>query len=92
MTRPKTFAGELRRISYEREAEELRHGIEMLIGEKGELVREMVAFDADELAVKALDLLELLDRVDARYSLKFLEQRDRRKKSLSRRRKRKGGK
>jgi hypothetical protein len=70
----------MRRISYEREAEELRAGIEKLIAEKGETVYELMAFDRDELAVKASDLLELLDRVDARDSLKFLEKKARRKK------------
>lgn len=65
-------------LDHEREAEELRRGVETLISEKGELVRELVAFDADELAVKASDLLDLLDRVDARDSLAFLEKKGRR--------------
>jgi len=60
---------------FEQEAEELRAGIEKLIEEDGELVRELVAFDADELAVKASSLRELLDRVDARDSLAFVEKR-----------------
>lgn len=68
-----------RRISYEREAEELRAGIEGLMT-GSELVRDMVALDADELAVRNSDLQYLLDRVDARDSLAFLEKKDRRAK------------
>jgi hypothetical protein len=54
------------------EAEELRSGIEKLL-EEGERVRDMVALDADERVVLALDLHELLNRIDARDSLAYLE-------------------
>jgi hypothetical protein len=69
-----------RQISPEREAEELRSGIEKIIEEKGELVRNMVAFDADELVVLVGDLRSLLDSVDARDSLAFLEKKQQRSK------------
>jgi len=74
------------RLRHEREAEELRSGIERLIEEKGELVRELVALDADELAVKAVDLRELLDGVDARDSLRFREHGKQAKKSRRKKR------
>jgi hypothetical protein len=67
-------------MSPEREAEELRSGIEKLIEKKGETARALVAsYDEDERVVKAADLLDLLDRVDARDSLRFLEKKARRK-------------
>lgn len=70
--------------SQEREAEELRSGIEKL-AEGAELIRDMVAEHAHCDAVLVSDLLDLLDRVDARDSLSFLEKRDRRKKSRAKR-------
>lgn len=66
-----------RQISHEREAEELRRGVEELAG-NADLVRNMCAAYADEKAVLVSDLLDLLDRVDARDSLAFLEKKDRR--------------
>jgi hypothetical protein len=79
-----------RRISHEREAEELRAGIERLI-EVAEPVRNLVRDDADEEVVFASALQLLLDNVDARDSLAFLEKKARRKKPkpAKRRRKRK---
>jgi len=65
------------RISSEREAEELRSGIEKLI-EDADLVRNMCSAYADDRAVPASELIDLLDRVDARDSLKFLERKTRR--------------
>ena len=66
-------------ISSEREAEELRSGVEKLIEEKAETVYELMAFNSDELAVLVSDLRKLLDTVDARDSLKFLEKQAKRK-------------
>lgn len=74
MTRPSLAAEATRRISYEREAEELRAGIERLIA-VAEPVRNLVRNDADEVVVFADALQLLLDSVDARDSLKCLEKR-----------------
>lgn len=70
-----------RQISHEREAEELRRGIEDLV--KGaESIRDLLAIEDVNMAVVPIDdLNDLLDRVDARDSLKFLEQRERRARS-----------
>lgn len=61
-------------LDHESEAEELRSGIEKMAAD-ADLIRNMVAADADEKAVLLSDVLDLLDRVDARDSLKFLERK-----------------
>lgn len=61
-----------------REAEELRAGIEELIGEP---VTSVDQLDLQEGLVRVNDLQALLDQVDARDSLKFVEKRAKRKAS-----------
>lgn len=74
-----------RRISYEREAEELRAGIERLIEVDSGKALDFVAYDPNQEVVTVDALQQLLDRVDARDSLKFLVDKNKRKRRKAKR-------